>query len=136
MKKVFISIFLCILLVVIIATPALGAAQKLVLNPYPEQADTGSAFAIVNNSTGGVEATISLRKAMENAEYTAYLGIPFWDTMIWAPLGTFNTNWQGNGNFHINYKNVEPGDYLGLIIAVNRDGATRFWSDPFDLSIK
>jgi hypothetical protein len=75
---------------------------------------SGSGFATINSSSGrnNVELTVSLKGAATNTTYEVWLesnGSP-----VFGPVGTFTTNKQGNGNFHINMS-LNPGIYnLGM----------------------
>ena len=127
MRKILIALAICLLMTGIMAAPALAAAQKVALTPYPGQEGPGTAFMILNNSTGGAEFTLSLKGALPDAVYTIYANV---DSTGFVALGTVATNKQGNGNFHANAKGLPDGTY-SVVIAVNSaDNFTRFWTDP------
>jgi len=120
MKKLIIASAFCLLMVAIIAVPAMAAAAKLDLAPAPNHPDyPGSGFAVINSSSGpnNMELTVSLKGAAADTTYEVWLennGQPTFG----PPVGTFTTNGQGNGNFHINMYMV-PGTYnLGIDVAI------------------
>jgi len=126
-KKILIALALCLVVVGIMAVPALAAAQKVELTPYSGQADPGTGFVVLNNSTGGAELTVSLKGAVADAEYTVLANV---DSAGWISIGTMTTNGQGNANFHANVKDIPAGEY-SVVIAINRDiNWTRFWTVP------
>ena len=138
MKKILIVVVLSLLMVSVMAVPALAAAQKVALMPFAGQEDpSGSGFVVWNNSSGGVdggaELTVSLKGAVPAADYEVFKGIPVWPWYL--PIGTMTTNRQGNANFHMVIKDMPAGTYH-VRIALNREGFTRFLTDFVAITIK
>jgi len=116
MKKLII-LGLVLLMVVVFATAALAKADVQKLVPYDPLYPDASGQAIVNDSMGDVvlEITVSVKGLEPETEHTVYLGKP------WFSLGTFTTNKNGNGHFHINLRavDVQPNP-AAVHIAVNK----------------
>ena len=110
MKKLIIASALCLLMVAIIAVPALAAAQKVDLAPAYASLP-GGGFVVFNNSAGpnNLEVTVALKGVPAGATYDIFL---FVDGAWYngAPIGTVTTNKQGNANFHANLV-LDPGTY-------------------------
>jgi hypothetical protein len=96
-------------------------AKKLALAPAPSNSTLpGGGFAVINNGVGSdfnLELTVALKGAAANTTYEVWLendGQPAFG----SPVGTFTTNKQGNGTFHINMF-IAPGIYnFGVDVAI------------------
>jgi hypothetical protein len=99
MKKIII-LGLVLLMVVVFGTAALAKADVQKLVPYGAAYPDASGKAIVNTSMGDVvlEITVSVIGLEPDTEHFVYLSHP------WFLLGTFTTNKNGNGHFHINIR--------------------------------
>lgn len=123
MRRTTIAVVLSLVVVAMIAVPVMAAAQKLGLTPIAGL--SGSGFVVINSSSGpnNMELTVSLKGAPANTTYEVWLEVDGQPTLGPA-VGTFTTNKQGNGNFHINMQ-MAPGTYdLGIDLA--QSGADRF----------
>ena len=122
MKKLLI-LGLVLLMVVVFGTPTLAKAdvQKLVPYgadpPYPE----ASGKAIVNDSMGDVvlDVTVSVRGLEPGAEYR----VKCWnlEKTELALIGLFTVNKNGNGHFHLNFREGETIPLAGHIFINNFD---------------
>ena len=118
MKRTTIAVVLSLVLVALIAVPVMAAAQKLALAPAATVSG-GSGFVVINNSSGpkNMELTVSLKGAAPNTTYEVWLEVNGNPSPA-EPIGTFTTNKQGNGNFHIN-RTMAPGPVnLGIDVAI------------------
>lgn len=120
MKKLITASALCLLMVAIIAVPALAAAQKVDLAPAPVlPPNSGGGFVVFNNSAGpnNLEVTVALKGVAAGATYDIFLFVDgAWYNA--APIGTVTTNKQGNANFHANLA-LDPGTYdLAIDVAL------------------
>ncbi len=149
MKRTTIAVVLSLVLVALIAVPVLAAAKKLALAPIATLPG-GRGFVVINSSSGpnNTELTVSLKGAAANTTYEVWLesletksqpAIPASMPWITNPVGTFTTNGQGNGNFHINLR-IAPGTYdLGIDVAI--EGADQYltsnvYGDPIYTTFK
>lgn len=129
MKKLMAITLALVMVLTIGAAPVMAAAQKVDL--VSSSTDPGSGFVVLNNSTGGAELQVSLKGAMSKADYEVLIG----DGANWMSLGTMTTNGKGNANFHMNFKDVESGEY-DVVVAINRLGTTRFITPVVTVTIK
>jgi len=117
MKKLII-LGLVLLMVVVFGTAALAKAVLHTLVPYLPAYAEASGKAIVNNSEGDslLEITVSAKGLEAYTDYFVYIGD---DGGNWTNLGTFTTNANGNGNFHINVREDLFPSLLVKYMAIN-----------------
>jgi len=139
MKRILISLALCLVMVGLMVSPVLAAAQKVTLYQYSYTIpgaipDTGSGFVVWNSSEGGdagaIELTVSLKNGDPLTEYVVWIG-PAWNN-----VGTMTTNAYGKANFHINFKDVAAGTYVRCVALNSPMYNTEFISDNVNIIIK
>jgi hypothetical protein len=129
-----------LLMVTVLAGPALGAAQKVPLEPaaaFPN--NTGGGFVVFNNSAGpdNLHFTVALKGVLPDETYDIYLFVDDCDVSVDGfgnPSGTVTTNRQGNATLHVN-TSVSLGTHaLGIDVVYNGDlsGADQYLSDNFN----
>jgi hypothetical protein len=95
MKKVFIALALCLVMVSLIATPALAATQKVDLmkymGPHPA-AKAGYATFITNQGDGALVVRITVTNATARTKYQVHLLTECAQDYV---LGTLTTNSKG-----------------------------------------
>jgi hypothetical protein len=112
MKKIII-LGLVLLMVVVFGTAALAKADVQKLVPFPlvgPMYPDASGQAIVNDSMGDVvlEITVSVKGLEPETEYEVK-SCTSQTEADWTSIDFFTTNINGNGHFHINYR---EGDTL------------------------
>jgi hypothetical protein len=126
MKKVAIALVLSLLLVGIVAVPALAQADKVPLNAIGS--DTGGGFVIFNNTSGpdNLQIEMSLKGAMPNVTYDVIVRVSGVDT----PVGSVTTNKQGNANFHWSGSTAPGVGSTGF--GLKREGSFQFGTGGVD----
>ena len=146
-KKIAIAVALCLVIVGIMAAPVFAAAQKVELRAI--SSDPGRGFVIATAcqgpltedpytgvwSKGASHMQLSLKGAMPETVYDVYIHISLLPPGVWVPIATITTNVQGNANLHMIKRGIAPVTY-DVEYALNRDGVTRFITDPVTLTIK
>ena len=105
-KRLLLVVVLSLLLVGIIATPAMAQAGKADLLPVSGSGETGTGFVIFNTSPGHgditfvIEATLQLKDAQPNTKYDIETPAIFGGGEV--TLASIITDKQGKANFHAN----------------------------------
>jgi len=111
MKKVFISLVVCLAMLALIAVPALAKAQKVDLDKAVGA--PGGGFVVFNGPAGNnqFEMELALKGVEPNTAYDVYLDIPPLGVIGWL-VDTITTSAAGNANFHHNCPNSDTGGPL------------------------
>jgi hypothetical protein len=130
MKRILVSLVLCLVVVGIIASPALAAAQKVDLVPNPKWNAPGGGFVVFNNSVGpnNLKVTLALKGVTPDTSYDIYL---FVDTSVGIMLGTIMTDGKGNANLHINNLVAAGQHNLGVVVTLNNNPNAYYLSTDF-----
>jgi hypothetical protein len=141
MKRLAVVLGTCLLMVTVLATPVLGAAQKVALVPCASELASGCApnseplggggFVVFNNSAGenNLVLTVALKKVTPETAYDIYLFVD--QTATGTKLGTVMTNEVGNATFHMNTKVALGTHALGIDVVYENTGSDLYLSDNF-----
>jgi hypothetical protein len=128
-------------MVTVLATPVLGAAQKVALVPCAAELTSGctanseplggGGFVVFNNSAGenNLQLTVALKKVTPETAYDIYLFVN--QTASGTKLGTVMTNEVGNATFHLNTKVALGAHALGIDVVYEGTGSDLYLSDNF-----
>jgi hypothetical protein len=130
MKRILKALALCLVVIAMLAGPALAEAQKVDLVPSTKWNEPGGGFVVFNNSAGpnNLEVTVALKEVRPNMAYDVYLYV---DTSVGIMIGTIMTNGQGNANLKTN-RVVAAGPHdLGVVVTLNNNPNAYYLSTDF-----
>jgi hypothetical protein len=132
MKKLAIALIFGLVVSVIVAAPALAAAQKVPLNPIGT--GPGNGFVVFNDTKGpqNVQIQMSLKQALPKTAYdvVVYLGAADPGSVV----GTVTTNVQGNANF--SYKGSVALGPQQVALELQRGAVPQFGTGPVTHTFK
>jgi len=123
-------------LVGLMVSPVLAAAQKVVLTP--NGSETGSGFMLFNNPTStddghNLMIEASLKGGVPGRGYYLYLFIDGTDEPPYVPgssyVGSGTANAHGNVNIHVNYQ-ISPGEHTVWAELTNEAGTVAYYRIP------
>jgi hypothetical protein len=132
MKRLPIALGTCLLMVTVLVTPALGAAQKVDLVPAVALPNApGGGFVVFNNSAGhdNLKVTVALKGVAPVTDYDIYLFVD--QTSSGTKVGTVTTNRAGNATFHMKTTVPHGKHALGVDVTLHGSWADLYLSDHF-----
>lgn len=132
MKKHIALIAVVVLASFAISGIAMAGADVQKLVPYPEAGPIdpdASGKAVLNQPKGAVcfQVTVSAKNLEPETVYTVHIkGL----ISGWQVIGTFETNKNGNGHFHMNYREDPPEP--GAVAINNPDGKTVLIDEDYE----
>jgi hypothetical protein len=135
MKGLAFALGASLLMVTVLVAPALGAAQKVALEPavaFP--GNPGGGFVVFNNSAGpeNLHFTVALKGVLPDTAYDIYHYVDTCGlTSGQTPDGTVTTNSQGNATLHVNTSVPAGTHQLGIDVVYQGLFADQYLSDNF-----